>query len=177
VMLLFCAVALAGWSLLDRTSPMRRIWIAAAVGLVLYGIAQVDSTLTARGLRETLAYHEELDSGLAAALRDQSVRRTVARCGLVSLPNNKLIPDVRWMIDDDPQIEVVARSQASEQAAAGSISLLRRLQAGSVAVYPRAVTHFFNAVAGVGEGPLVTQPASGFRAIYASRTYAVYTDC
>jgi hypothetical protein len=177
VMLLFCALALGGWSLLDRASRVRRAWTVAAGLLVLYGVVQAGSTLTLRGLRETLAYHEELDSGLAAALRYRAVRRSIARCGFVSLPNNKLIPDVRWMIDDSRKTEVVARSQARERAAAGSGGLLDRLQAGSVAIYPRPVTHFFDAVAGLGEGPLVTRPQAGFRAIYASRTYAVYANC
>jgi hypothetical protein len=177
VMLVFCALALGGWSLLDRSSRARRIWMLGAAALVLYGMIQVNSTLTVRGLRETLAYHEELDSGLKVALGTQAVRRAIARCGLVSLPNNKLIPDVRWMTGDSRKVEVVARSQARERAAAGSTSLARRLQAGSLAVYPRRVTHFFDAVAGVGEGPLVTLPESGFRSIYVSHTYAVYANC
>lgn len=177
VMLIFCALALGGWSLLDRRSRARRIWTVAAAVLVLYGIVQVNSTLTVRGLRETLSYHEELDSGLKAALRNQTVLSAISRCGLVSLPNNKLIPDVRWMLDDPPKVEVAARSQAREQVAGGSTSLSRRLRAGSVAIYPRAVTHFFNAVAGFGEGPLVAQPQVGFRTVYASRTYAIYANC
>lgn len=177
VMLLLCAVALGGWSLLDRGSRVRRLWMAVAVGLVLYGAVQVNSTLTVRGLRETLAYHEELDSGLATALHNRTVRRAIARCRLISLPNNKLIPDVRWMIDDVRDVATVARSQARERTLAGDASPLRRLAAGSVAVYPRPVTHFFNAVAGVGEGRLVMQPLPGFRAIYESRTYAVYANC
>lgn len=177
VMLIFCALALGGWSLLDRGSRARRIWTVAAGVLLVYGIVQVNSTLTVRGLRETLAYHEELDSGLNAALRNEGVRRAIARCGLVSLPNNKLIPDVRWMLDDSPKVEVVARSQARERDAAEPTSLPRRLRAGSVAIYPRPVTHFFDAVAGVGEGPFVTGPEAGFRAIYTSRTYALYANC
>lgn len=177
VMLLLCALALGGWSLLDRASGARHVWMAAACALVLYGIVQAGSTLTVRGLRETLAYHEQLDSGLGAALRDQAVRRSIERCGLVSLPNNKLIPDVRWMTDDSRKIEVLARSQARERAMAGSTSLLRRLRAGSLAVYPRPLTHFFDAVAGVGEGSFVTQPQAGSRPIYTSRTYSLYANC
>jgi hypothetical protein len=177
VLALFCAVALGGWSLLERDSLARRAWIAAAAALVLYGVIQVNSTLTLSGLRDTLAYHEELDSGLAAALHSRAVRRSLQRCQLLSLPNNKLIPDVRWMLADAREPEVVARSQARERAAAGSSALRWRLLAGSVAIYPRPATHFFDAVAGVGEGSPVTQPSAGFQSIYASRTYAVYANC
>lgn len=173
----FCAAALAGWSLLDRGGRARGIWMVAAGLLVLFGVAEAGSTVTVRGLRETLAYHEQLDGGLADALHSRRVRRSIERCALVSLPNNKLIPDVRWTIDDSPKIDVVARSQARERALVGDRSLLRRLQAGSVAVYPRPVTHFFDAVAGLREGLLATQPQAGFRAIYASRAYAVYANC
>ncbi|MGN6373803.1 MAG: hypothetical protein ACTHM1_12595 [Solirubrobacteraceae bacterium] len=177
VMVLLCAVALGGWSLLDRASGARRGWMAAAAALVLFGVVDVSSTLTVRGLRETLAYHEELDRGLAAALRDRAVSSAIARCGLISLPNNKLTPDVRWILHDPRAIQVVARSDARERAHAGHDSLLRRLRVGSVAVYPHAVTHFFDAVAGVGEGPFATQPQAGLRAIYTSRTYAAYANC
>lgn len=173
----FCAVALGGWTLLDPGSRARRAWMVAAAALVLYGLVQVNSTLTVRGLRETLAYHEELDSGLAAVLRNQTVRRSIARCRRVSLPNNKLIPDVRWMLDDSPEIEVLARSEARDRALAGDSFLLRRLGTRSVAVYPRPVTHFFNAVAGIGEGSFVTRPQPGFRILHTSSTYVVYANC
>lgn len=173
----FCALALGGWSLLKRGSRTRAAWMAAAGALGLYGIVQAGSTVTLGGLRDTLAYHEELDGGLAATLHGRSVRDAIERCELVSLPNNKLIPDVRWMLDDPHEPEIVARSQAREQAASGSQALMARLRAGSVAIYPRPVTHFFDAVAGVGEGPLATRPQPGFRPIYESRTYAVYANC
>lgn len=173
----FCAVALGGWSLLERGSHARGAWMVAAGALVLLGIAQAGSKVTFAGLRDTLAYHEELDSGLSATLRSRAVRAAIDRCKAVSLPNNKLIPDVRWMLGDPHELEIFARGQAREQAAAGSPTLAARPRAGSVAVYPRPVTHFFDAVAGVGEGPLATRPQVGFRPIYESRTYAVYANC
>jgi hypothetical protein len=177
VMVPFCALALGGWSLLDRGSLARRAWIACAAALVLYGVAQVNSSLTLQGLRQTLAYHVQLDRGLAGALRSPLVRRSLKRCRLLSLPNNKLIPDARWLLWGTGGLEIVARSQAREQASAGSFALQQRLRARSVGVYPLPVTHFFDAVAGVGEGSRATQPPSGSQRIYKSRSYAVYADC
>jgi hypothetical protein len=183
VMLPFCALALGGWSSLARGGPARRLWMAGAVALLVYGAAQVNSTLSLTSLRDTLDYHVQLDQGLAAALRSPTVRGALRRCPLLSLPNNKLIPDALWMLPGGVagrggrHVQVIARSQARELVAHGSPALQWRLLAASVAVYPLPVTHFFDAVAGVSEEPGAQHPPQGFRRIYASRTYAVYVNC
>jgi hypothetical protein len=203
VLLPFCALALGGWSLLERggrSSPrelgggssrlehhsgwslpggggLRRVWMAAACVLAVYGVVQVNATLSLSSLRDTLDYHEQLDQGLAAALRSPLVKRSLQRCPLLSLPNNKLLPDARWLLPGTARQAIVARSQARELAARGAPTLERRLAVGSVAVYPLPVTHFFDAVAGVGEEPGAVDPSPGFRRIYASRSYAVYANC
>ena len=43
-----------------------------------------------------------------------------ARCHLLSLPDNKLIPDARWIQDTVGQKDIIARSQARSEAAKGS---------------------------------------------------------
>ena len=37
LVLIFCAVAIGGWSMLERGSKLRRAWMVAAAALVLYG--------------------------------------------------------------------------------------------------------------------------------------------
>ena len=129
--LLFCAVAVGGWSMLEPGSALRRVWIAGAAVLVVYGAASAATTISLSSLRTTLAYHEDFHKGLAVALHDPQVASVLHRCPLLSLPNNKLIPDARWILDSVGQHDIVARSQARADAEHGAPQLenaLRRRQ-------------------------------------------------
>ncbi len=177
VLLLFCAVAIGGWSMLEPGSRLRRVWMAGAAVLVLYGAADVATTLNLSSLRTTLAYHEDFHEGLAAALANPRVKRVLHRCPLVSLPNNKLIPDARWILNSVGQHDIVARSQARADVAKHSHTLEDRLRRGSVAVFPLGSAVFVEAIVDVGDDPRDQIPQSGFRRIYTSRYYAVYANC
>ncbi len=177
VLLLFCAVTIGGWTMLTRGSALRRVWMAGAVALVIYGGVSVATTLSLSSLRTTLAYHDDFHEGLAAALKSPRVRAALRRCELVSLPDNKLIPDARWILDSVGQQNIVARSQALDDAEKGDDELEARLRKGSVAVYPLGSAVFFEAIVDVGDDPLVQVPQAGYRRIYTSRYYAVYDNC
>jgi hypothetical protein len=93
------------------------------------------------------------------------------------LPDNKLIPDARWILDTTGQREIVARSQARAEAAQGAPALSERIARASVAVYPLGAAVFQEAIVDVGDDPLDQVPLPGFRRIYTSRYYAVYGNC
>jgi hypothetical protein len=175
--LLFCAVAIGGWSMLEPGSKLRRVWMAGAAVLVIYGAADVATTLNLSSLRTTLAYHEDFHKGLAVALKNPRVKSALARCPLLSLPDNKLIPDARWILDSVGQHDIVARSQARADVARRSHTLEDRLRRGSVAVYPLGSAVFVEAIVDVGDDPRDQVPESGFKRIYTSRYYAVYANC
>lgn len=177
MLLLFCAVTIGGWAMLEPGSMLRRIWIAGASVLVLYGGVSAATTLSLSSLRTTLAYHEDFHEGLLAALRNPRVKAELHRCPLLSLPNNKLIPDARWILDSVGQRDIVARSQARADAGKGSHALEERIKRGSVAVYPLGSAVFYEAIVDVGDDPRDQVPLTGFRRIYASRYYAVYANC
>src|SRR5271165_7130197 len=120
MLLPFCAVAIGGWSMLRPGSVARRAWIAGAAALVVFGALQAASTLSLSNLRTTLEYHEDFHKGLAAALASRQVRAQLRRCPLLSLPNNKLIPDARWILDSVGQHNIVARSEARGDADRGA---------------------------------------------------------
>ncbi len=176
VLLVFCALVVGGWSMLEA-GWLRRAWIALATVLVAYGTVSVVGTLSLTSLRNTLAYHEDFHEGLAAALRYPAVSSRLRRCSLLSLPDNKLIPDARWILGSYGQHDIVARSQASADRARDAFALERRLQRGSVAVYPLGAAVFFEAIVDVGDDPRVQIPEKGFKRIYTSRYYAVYANC
>jgi hypothetical protein len=177
VALLFCAVTIGGWAMLEPGSALRRIWMAGAVALVIYGAISAATTLSLSNLRTTLAYHEDFHEGLATALKSPNVRAALQRCPVVSLPDNKLIPDARWILGATNQRNILARSQALHEAAEGNPQLRNRLRRGSVAVYPLGSAVFFEAIVDFGDDPLVQVPEEGYRRIYTSRYYAVYDNC
>jgi hypothetical protein len=177
VMLVFCAVSVGGWSMLRRGTALRRVWMAGATLLVLYGGVSAATTLSLGSLRTTLAYHEDFHTGLVAALHSPSVKAQLARCPLLSLPNNKLIPDARWILGSTGQRNIVARSQATADVRKGSHQLEHHIQRGSVAVYPLGEAVFVEAIVDVGDDPRDQVPLRGFRRVYTSRYYAVYANC
>ena len=147
------------------------------MALLIFGAASAATTLNLQTLSNTLAYKNEFHAGLAAALRDPKVAAQVKRCGLVSLPNNKLIPDARWILDSSGQRDIVARSQARADVGKGSHELADRIRKGSVAVYPLGSSIFYVAIVDVGDDPRDQVPLHGFKRIYTSRYYAVYGNC
>ena len=177
MLLPFCAVTIAGWSMLRPRTGVRRAWLAGAAALLVIGVVDVATTLSLSSLRTTLAYHEDVHVGLAQALRDPRVRSSLRRCPLLSFPNNKLIPDARWILGGYGQRDIVARSQARADVGKGSHTLERRIRAGSVAVYPLGPAVFINAIVDVGDDPRDEVPLTGFQRIYTSRYYAVYANC
>jgi hypothetical protein len=177
VMLVFCAVAVGGWSMLDPGTALRRLWMVAAALLVLYGAASAANTLSLSSLRTTLADHENFHEGLASALHSSAVEAELKRCPLLSLPNNKLIPDARWILGSTGQRDIVARSEASADALKGADRLEDRLRHGSVAVYPLGEAVFVDAIVDVGDDPRNQVPPAGHKRLYTSRYYAVYANC
>jgi hypothetical protein len=177
LLLLFCAVALGGWTMLLRGSTLRHVWMGGAAALLVYGVISVATTLSLSGLRTTLAYHEDFHKGLATALEDPRVKAELRRCPLVSLPDNKLIPDTRWILGSFGQHNIVARSQARADAAKGARTLEDRIRRGSVAVYPLGSAVFFEAIVDIGDDPRDQVPLPGFRRVYTSGYYAVYGNC
>ncbi len=177
LLLPFCALAIGGWSLLRKGSLLRRVWMAAGAALLVYGAVAAVSVTSLSNARTTLAYHDDFHEGLAAALHSQKVRAELARCPLLSLPDNKLIPDARWILGAANQREIVARSEARADAEAGDPTLTNRIARASVAVYPLGAAVFQEAIVDVGDNPLDQVALPGFRRIYTSRYYAVYGNC
>jgi hypothetical protein len=95
----------------------------------------------------------------------------------LTLPNNKLIPDARWILDSTNQRDIVARSQARADVGKGSHALENRIKRGSVAVYPLGSAVFFEAIVDVGDDPRDQIPQHGYRLIFTSRYYAIYGNC
>jgi hypothetical protein len=96
---LFAGWALLGFTELPAESPARRRWarasaLAAAFGVV-FVIAKAHSVSALSGeLRFIRATHDDL----VAVLSAPPVRRAL-RCGPLTFPTYRLVPDARWLLD------------------------------------------------------------------------------
>lgn len=107
---LFAAVAVAGWTLLPAGHARRDAWRAVAVagavlGFLAVAVVKADAPgRFATELRYLRAVHDDLEAVLAVPAVAEGLR-----CGPVTLPNYRLVPDTRWVLDTG-EADVVARS-------------------------------------------------------------------
>jgi hypothetical protein len=105
---LLAAFALSGWTLLPAGHRWRVRWAALAAAACVLGAAWTIAHLTLAGIRNDLHERRAVRADLRAVLSDPAVRAARA-CGPITVPNHKLIPEVRWMLDL-PESAVRARS-------------------------------------------------------------------
>jgi hypothetical protein len=107
-LLVFCGFAVAGFTVLPSGHPARRAWIAAAGVVALGGVAFTATHLHPGYIDRELTTRRVLRQELAK-LTTTPAFRTANRCGPVTVPNHKLIPDARWILHADADA-VLARS-------------------------------------------------------------------
>ena len=96
---------------------------------------------------------------------DPAVRRGL-RCGPLSVPSHKLVPDARWLLDR-PDGAVIARSDTSALP-----------QTAGVAVYVHGRTALLRqALVQEGDDPAIQRPLPGFRRVAVSEHHSAYVRC
>lgn len=113
MVMVFAAVTIGGWTMLRSGSWLRHVWMVAAVALVAYGIVYTVTHVKLNTLTSELRFRGASHRSLEALLRDPKVRAGL-RCGPLSTPNHKLIPDARWVLDAGVD-DVVARSDPRQR--------------------------------------------------------------
>jgi hypothetical protein len=108
MIMIFAAVALGGWSML-RPGVVQRLWAGGAVLVVLAGAIYTAAHLRKHVFTENLTFRGESHRSLVRLLDDHRVRAAL-RCGPLSVPNHKLIPDSRWILNTGEK-KVLARSE------------------------------------------------------------------
>jgi hypothetical protein len=168
VVMVFAAVALGGWTML-RSGRRRTLWAVASALLIVYGIAFTVTRVNFSSFTTELTFRGDSHESLKALLHDPKVQAAL-RCGPVSTPNHKLIPDVRWILDA-PADKVIARSDADERGRIGrgvaiyAVNRLALLRSGFTAD-DDSVEDTFNSI-----------PMSGFTRLAVSPYYSAYVRC
>ena len=168
MLLAFCAFALTGWTMLEK-GLARRVWALTALVLALYGIASYAGVLSLSYVQSELGFRDSGHTSLAQILSYPQVKRDLG-CGPVSVPNHKLIPDTRWLLDRGAG-GVIARSQADTDP-----RLEARIQRG-VAIYALGLAQVRYALVEPTDNPLDEVPMKGFHFIHATAYYAAYARC
>lgn len=165
---LFAAVLVAGFTMIRRGERLHGYWAWGATAIVLVGLAYtaVYPPLPTR-LNNELVFRGSSHESLRRIL-DQPAVEDGLRCGPLSVPTHKLIPDVRWVLDL-PESEVLARSDDSS-------SVQRRVRYG-VALFPVGRTNVLRTGFAVSTDAIAQVPARGFTKVADDRYFAAYVRC
>lgn len=170
IVMVFAAVTLGGWTMLLDGTRIRRWWALAALGLVIYGTVYTATHVKFGNLASELRFRGASHASLEALLRNPAVRAGL-RCGPVSTPNHKLVPDVRWILDAGVG-DVLARSDPRQS---------RRIRRGGVAIYPTErqalLRQGFTAGDDAPRDTANSLPMPGFEWVAATTHYGAYVRC
>jgi hypothetical protein len=169
MVMVFAAVTLAGWTMLRPGVRARRWWAVAAVVAIAYGAAFTATRVNFGSFHTELRFRGDSHAALERLLRDPRVQAG-RRCGPVSVPNHKLVPDVRWILDAGER-DVIARSDATQA---------RRITRG-VAIYATSrqslLRQGFTLDNATVEDTRNSLPMPGFEFVAATGFYGAYVRC
>jgi hypothetical protein len=168
--MVFAAVFIAGWTMLEPGNRWRRAWMTGAAAIVIFGIVFTATRVSLVQLRNELQFRGDSHTALERVLHDPAVTRGL-RCGPVYVPNHKLIPDVRWILDL-PKTGVLARSNVrSEKNPAPPPSR------GVVLLVHDRPALFKQAWVTPADETADNYPPAGYDRAATSRYYAAYVNC
>jgi hypothetical protein len=169
-LLVFAGFAIAGFTVLPNDHRARRPWIAAAIVVALGGAAFTATHLHPGYIDRELTTRRELRQELAKLVTTPAFA-LANRCGPVTVPNHKLIPDTRWVLHADAD-EVLARS---------SLPDFGQREPG-VQVFVTGPTMLTNStygpfVPGSRDDARIQVPGPGLRLIDRSAHFLAYVSC
>jgi hypothetical protein len=173
LILVFCAYALSGWTMLER-GLLRRLWALGALVLAGIGIYLAASTLSIGKIETELGFRDSGQTSLVAILDNPTVKHDLA-CGAVSVPDHKLVPDVRLILNRG-RSGVIDRAYALLEKGKGEDALYDAAQRG-VAIYPLGLAVNRYGIADPNDSPLVQVHYAGFAKIASTQYYAAYASC
>src|SRR4051794_40639838 len=166
MVMVFAAVALAGWTMLRRDLWIRKVWAVGAGLVIIYGVAFTATRVNFHVFDAELQLRGTSHRSLADLL-DQPAVQAARRCGPVTTPNHKLVPDARWILGADAD-QVLARADPAAEARAG--------KGVSIFVVNRAAL-LRQALVADTDDPVDNVPLPGFRRLAFTPYYAAYVRC
>ena len=141
---------------------MRRLWSRAAIAAAVLGLVFVAIKAPVVGtLRGELRFIRGSHDDLVAILHAPPVQRDL-RCGPLTYPNYRLVPDSRWLLDL-PARRVGARSA--------------RRRTRGVAMFVLGTKELKRYGFAAGASPSTNVPDPGFVPIARNRRFSAYAAC
>jgi hypothetical protein len=145
-----------------RPGALREWWRRAAIAAAVVGaVFVVVKAPVVNRLVAELRFIQGTHAGLRSILDDPAVRRDM-RCGPITFPTYRLVPDTRWMLDL-PAGGVGARSA--------------RRRARGVAIFLVGTKELERFGFAAGTSPTTNVPDPGFVPIARNGRYAAYASC
>jgi hypothetical protein len=160
----FAGLGLAGWTMLEP-SRVRTAW-AVVMTLALVGGAAFYATRLDLGFFDNeLSFRGAAHRDLVKVLDAPAVQRGL-RCGPLSLPNHKLVPDSRW-VADLPVDRAIARADPKA----------KQPRTGVAIVVTSRFAIFKQAWTSPTDDPRIQLPPAGFRRVLTTPFYAASVRC
>jgi hypothetical protein len=165
-LLVFAAVGLGGFTML-RPGRLRTAWAIVSAVLVVLGVGYTATRLDLTRLTNELQFRGDAHTALGHVLREPAVTAAL-RCGPLTAPNHKLVPDSRWILDL-PRDKVIARADPDVPR--------RRLQHGVALYVTTRFAIFRHAFTNPLDPTSIQIPPPGWRRIATSGYVAAYARC
>jgi len=162
--LIFAAVFLGGFTLLEP-GRLRTAWMAGSAAIVLFGVVFTATQVRLDYFDSELAFRGAAHDDLVRVLNSPAVQEGL-RCGPLTVPNHKLVPDSRWILGA-PRDRVIPRADPDE----------RQPRRGVALVVTSRFAVFKHAWSNDTDPPLIQSPPAGFERIQTGDFYAAYARC
>jgi len=170
-LMLFAAFAMAGFTRLPRGHRAIRPWAAGSLLVVLAGLVYTALNFNPRYVDRELTLRDSVRRDLTAVLDSERVR-AARSCGPISVPNHKLVADVRWLADLDAA-GVVARTE-SKQTARHRRSGVQLIVIGGTRFLKHPAYGPFDQTE---DSALIQVPSPGFHRAEVGRFFSAYVRC
>ena len=163
-LLVFAAVGVGGFTML-RPGRLRTGWMVTSIVLVLAGVIFTATRVDLTKLTNELQFRGDAHASLVGVLHEPAVKRAL-RCGPLTAPNHKLVPDARWILDL-PRDRVLARADPNGPHPRRGVALY---VTSRFAVFRHAFTNPVDPTS-------IQVPPDGWRRIATSDYVAAYARC
>jgi hypothetical protein len=163
-LLVFASVLLTGWTML-RPGRLRTAWGVAGTLVVVVAAVVTLGRLDLSQFSQQLTFRGEAHHDLVRILHEPAVQAGL-RCGPLSVPNHKIVPDSRW-IAGLPASQVLPRAQDGHANPRRGVAL----------VVDSRFAVFLHAWTSGDDSALIQLPPPGFHRVAVTRFYTAYVRC
>ena len=170
-LMIFAAVAIGGWTMLVP-SRVRTAWMIGAAAIVVFGVVFTATRLNLDRFDNELRFRGQAHRDLSEVLSDPKVKAGL-RCGPLTGPNHKVVPDARWIADlRDGRVQTRAESFRDDRDPPVPLP-----DKGVAIVVTSRFAIFKHAWTDAADDARIQVPPAGFERVKTTRFYAAYVSC